>query len=387
MIAILSREDEDKIKTESSAIDSVQLACMLIAFSTGSAIVFIPNPLTGAASNDAWLSLVPAFGFGLLILTCILYLHRKHAGRSLIDYSRGLIGGFLTSVAAVPLLGMFLFSIPAIITGIGEFFTTVMMKETPVYVFNSLSLLTAALTVRSGIKVMARMFLLLIFVMLFCSIAVILLAVPQYQAEFLLPLLPDGLKPVFHGAFIAAGFPFGEVFFFSMLLPFVRARWKDLRSKMYLGFAVTGAMLMLSTLCTLLTFGPASGSLKYSLYRLAGEIEIAEILQRIEAVIGIALILGSYMKASVFLFIFNRVLAELFRLDDDRVLVYPVSLVCLMLSLTMFDSPATFVEQVYEIWPFTVMAVGGGYVALLAIVTLFKPIRPGRSVKGRGATK
>ena len=262
-----------------------------------------------------------------------------------------------------------------------------MMKETPVYVFNSLSLLTAALTVRAGVKVMARMFVLLVFAMVLGSIVVILLAVPQYRVEFLLPFLPDGLKPILHGTFISAGFPFGEVVFFSMLLPFVRASWKDLRRKMYLGFTATGTLLMLSTLCTLLTFGPAAGSLKYSLYRLAGEIEIAEIVQRIEAVIGIALILGSYMKASIFLLIFNRVLAELLRLKDDRILVYPTSLICLMLSLTMFDSPATFDEQVYRIWPFTVMAIGGGYILLLTLVTLLQSARKKRSAKGRGATE
>ncbi|MFC4597819.1 GerAB/ArcD/ProY family transporter [Cohnella hongkongensis] len=374
------------MKAESASVNSFQLACMLVAFSAGSAIVYIPNPISEKAKNGAWLSMIPAFGFGLLILACILYLHGKHPGRSLIAYSRELIGGFLTSVAAVLLIAMCLFAVSAITAGIGDFFTTVMMKETPGYVFNSLSLYTAALTARSGIKVMARMFLLLITVMIVCAVAVIVLAIPDYRPEFLLPLLPHGWSPILHGTFIVAGFPFGEVFFFSMLLPFASARRKELGRKLLLGFAVSGTLLMLSTLSTLMAFGPVAGTMKYSLFRLAGEIEIAEIIQRIEAVIGIALILGSYMKASIFLFIFNRVLAEWLRLDDDRILIFPTGLVCLMLSITMFENPASFVDQVYGIWPFTVIAVGGSYVVLLTFVTLLRTMMR-RPAKGGGARR
>jgi len=41
---------------------------------------------------------------------------------------------------------------------IGKFFTNTMMVDTPLYVFNGLTIVTAAYAVRAGIEVMARMF-------------------------------------------------------------------------------------------------------------------------------------------------------------------------------------------------------------------------------------
>lgn len=343
---------------------------------TGSAIVYIPNPLAEAAKQDAWMSLFPAYGFGALMLAGILYLSRKHPGKSLIEYSNQLLGRYVTVPVGILLSILFLFAIPAIVAGIGDFITTVMMKETPTYVFNSLIFLTAALSTRSGILIMARMFLLLLALMVVFSVSVMVLAVPLYKPVYLLPMLPEGIKGTLHAAYIAGGFPFGEVFFFSLILPFVfpkePGRGRPLAGRMHIALLVAALLLLLSTLCTLLAFGPAAGHLKYSLYRLAGEVHIGGAFQRIESVIGIALILGSYMKASILLFIFNHMLSQLCRLNDPRLLVYPTSLVCLLLSLTMFKDPTDFNEQVFVIWPFAVIGTGGLLIGILVLLTWLK---------------
>ncbi|MBP1991118.1 GerAB/ArcD/ProY family transporter [Paenibacillus eucommiae] len=360
---------------EPTTISSIQLASLLIACLTGSAIVFIPNPLADVAQNGAWLSLIIAYGFGMLVLACILYLNRVHNGLDLIGYSRLLLGRFLAFFIAVCFVMMLLFSISAVDAGIGDFFTSVMMRDTPSYVFNAMSLLTAALTVRAGVKVIARMFVLLVFIMILFSAAVIIMAVPLYKPEFLLPLFPEGIKPILHGAFIVSGFPFGEVVFFSMILPFVRLdKEATLGKHLYAALTVTGILLTLSTLSTLMAFGPAAGFFKYSLYRLAGEIQIAEVIQRIESVIGIALIVGSYMKATVYLFILDTILSKLFNLEKKSVLIYPITLVCIFLSLTMFKDPSDFNDQVYRIWPFVVVTIGCSVVFLLTIITICKSI-------------
>lgn len=368
---------------KSSAITPIQLASLLIAGSAGSAIVYIPNPLADVSKNGAWLSLLAAYLFGMVVLSCVLYLHRSHGGASLIQYSRLLVGKWLTLVIAAPYIGMLLFAIPAIDAGIGDFFTSVMMNETPSYVFNSLSLIAAALTAQAGIKVIARMFLLLVFIMLSFSIAVMLLAVPIYNPTYLLPLMPMGVKPILHGFFIAAGFPFGEVVLFSMLLPFVsKDKSTALAKGLYLAFTVTGIMLICSVLSAIMTFGPASGYFQYSLFKLASEIQIAEIIQRIESVIGIALILGSYMKLTLFLLILSLLITQLANLSDERVVIYPLTLICILLSLTMFQSPADFYEQVYVIWPFTVLTAGCSVIFLLTLITYIKRKSTSSGTKG-----
>ncbi|MEI7027052.1 GerAB/ArcD/ProY family transporter [Paenibacillus sp. y28] len=353
-------------------VTSGQMAAMLIGMTTGSAIVFIPNPVIDAAKKGAWISMLLSYMVGLLLLAGIVYLNRAHHGSSLIQLSKRLIGKALTLLLAIPVIGMLLFAIPAICAGIGDFFTSVMMKETPAYIFVSTSLITAALTVRAGIQVMARMFVLLALVLVFSSAMVMVLAIPLYEPGFLMPVWPTDLKPILHGTYIASGFPFGEVVLFSMLLPYLEKNDPAAINKIFGAFTLNGLLLTLSTVCTVLVFGPLAGSIKYSLYRLAGEIEIADIIQRIESVIGIALIIGSYMKASLFLFILNQTVIQLTGLRNDRILIYPMTLLCIVLALTMFGNPGAFYHQVYVIWPFTVLTVSCTLLLVLVGITLAK---------------
>ncbi|WP_276353416.1 GerAB/ArcD/ProY family transporter [Cohnella caldifontis] len=348
-------------------VTSSQMAFLAIAFSIGSSIVYIPSPLEQAAGNAAWLSLAASFGFGLLVLSCVLYLNRTHPGQSMVECCRSLLGPAPAAVAAVFLIAMLFFALPAIVAGIGDFQTSIVMKETPDYVFNSFSFLAVVLTVRAGILVMARMFLLLVVVMLLFSFTVILLALPLYRPEYLLPLLPGGMKPLLHGTFIASGFPFGEIALFTMLMPYAaNSESAKLNRRLYAAYSATGVTLLLSAVCSTMTFGPAAGEVQFALFRISYEIQIGELFQRMEAIIGIALILGSYMKACLFLFILNRTAVELLRLRDDKALLFPLSFVCLLLSLTMFRNPADFNHQVYVIWPFIVLSTGCTLVFLLS---------------------
>lgn len=361
------------MSSDRSTINLRQLAGLLTCYIIGSAIVFIPNPLTAAAGNDAWISMTLAYAFGILMLSCVLYLHNSHGGASIISYSRKLIGRTATYPVGILFILMLFFAVCAINASIGIFFTSVMMDRTPPYIFHSIGMLLSALTARSGIRVMARMFFLLVWLMLFFSLLVMILAIPIYRPGMLLPLFENGVKPMLHGLFISAGFPFGEIVIFAMLLPFVRLQAGQSAAKaLYSAYSFSALMLILPTLCTIMAFGPAAGYFNYSLYRLAIEIHIVELFQRVEAIIGIALILGSYMKATLLLFILYQCLIQLFNLRDDNVLLYPLSVICIFLSTTMFQSPADFHEQVYTIWPFTVIVVGCGLILFLTLITWIK---------------
>ncbi len=361
-------------------ISDSQLAALIISTVVGSGIVYIPNPLTAIARHHAWMSIIAACLFGWAVLGCLIFMHRRMQGEaSFYRHARRTVGRPLAVAVALILIGLLLFAIPAIVAGIANFFTGVMMKETPSYVFSASSLIVSALTVRAGLEVMARMFVLLAGIMLAVSLAVLLLATPGYHPEFLMPLAPQSVKPLLHAFLVAAGFPFGEVLLFCVLLPYVNAAGPGNIVRKLLGaYTIAGAMLTLSVLCTILAFGPAAGSFQYSLYRLASEIQIAEIVQRIESVIGIAMILGSYLKATVYLYILNVLVAECLGLSDKRLSVFPLMLICIFLSLTMFDNPADFYTQVYVIWPFMVVAVGCSVILALTVATWAKNRHAGK---------
>lgn len=353
-------------------VSSWQMAMLFISFTTGSAIIYVPDPLLGVAGNAAWLSIVLASGIGFGLLTITLYLYRKYPGLTLIDYSRKTIGSGLTVLILIPFLAMVLLMLCLITVGLGGFFTSTMMKQTPPYVFHAFTLFMAALTARAGMEVMVRMFTLLLFMMYVSAIVVLLLSFPYYHPEHLLPVMPEGFKSVLHGTYLLA-FPYGELILFGMLLPFVKKEKEDhLNKLMFSALFINTLTLLAVVICTIMAFGPVAGERIYSLFQMARLINVGDIIERIESIIGISLTLGTYMKATVALFVLNLALSQLLKLQNDRMLIFPLALVSFLLSLVMFRNEAEYVETVQVIWPFVVIVGGIGPVILITLITFIK---------------
>ncbi|WP_163539256.1 endospore germination permease [Gracilibacillus sp. YIM 98692] len=354
-------------------ITSGQMASLFFAFLLGSAIINIPQPLIEAAKNGAWISVILANGCGLVLLTCIFYVYHKNPELNFIGHIQQKFGKWLMIIIGVPIVLQLFLMLSYIIIDIGGFFTNSMMRQTPSYMFHFFILLVSALTVRSGFEVMARMFVLLLCYLLFFSIIVIILTVPFFHVDFLLPVLPDGIKPVLHGAYRNFGFPYIEITLFSLLLPFVhKNEGKTLQKKMFSVLIIHGLLLIIAVVCTIMAFGPLASHLKYSLFQLARLINIREIVTRVESFIGIALVVGSYMKATISLFILKELLGSVFQLKNKDILIFPITLISLLLSLTMFTNELEFVEAVQVVYPLYTTVIVVLPLLFITIVTLIK---------------
>ncbi|MFC5652522.1 GerAB/ArcD/ProY family transporter [Paenibacillus solisilvae] len=205
-----------------------------------------------------------------------------------------LLGPWLTALLSIPFILLVFHMVSGIVLDVGIFVTTTMMRETPIFVLNSLIFLLIAFTVRAGIEVMVRMFTNLILIMLFFVFIVLLLSIPNYKMDQLLPIMPEGFKPIMHGAYFTFGFPYAEIFLFATILPFVKKKQGiKYGMKRYMFIALIALLLniiilILSVLCVNMVLGPAIGDIKFSLYMVARMIDIQEIVQRIESVIGMS---------------------------------------------------------------------------------------------------
>ncbi|NIK69338.1 GerAB/ArcD/ProY family transporter [Paenibacillus sp. BK720] len=343
-----------------------QMAILYFAYVTGSAKIVIPGPLISMAFNAAWLSILISASFGALLLLIIFYLHDKNPGLTLIAISNKTIGRWPTVILACAMLTMALHMASGIIIDVSTFMTSMMLPETPNYIFMGMLYFLAALLLRSGIEPMARMFsILIVFVMAFWAI-VLLLLIPQYHPEFLRPVFPVGIKPALLGAYSTAGFPYGEVVLFAMLLPFSRAKQtKPLKKALFWALLANAATLIISTLCTIMELGPMATEKRFSVFVIAQMIEVGDIIERVEAVIGLALIAGSLMKATITLYAIQLIITELFKLKNDRLLTNPICLAVFLLALTMPSNTKRWEELVFIVHPLWVAVV---YVLPLLII-------------------
>lgn len=334
-------------------ISSGQMSVIFFCFMTGSSIVNIPGPLIGYAKNGAWISLLISISIGIVILACLLYLYRRFPNLTFIEYSNALVGKWITVLLAIPFISFQFHMASGIVLDIGLFMTTSMMRQTPIILFIFLLFIVVALTVRSGIEAMARMFSIPIISVLLSIIIILVLSIPNYQLEHLVPLMPDGIKPVVLGAYLSYGFPYVEIVLMAMLLPFARReKPANLSKGMYVALLVNGFFLIAVTLCTILVFGPMAGERLYSMFEVARIVDLLEVIQRIESLVGISLIMASFMKASITLFILNLTFTKLFNLQDERILIFPLALSCFLFAMMQIEQgQATWVASVTAIHP------------------------------------
>lgn len=337
-----------------TTISHFQLGVLLFVFMTGSSIINIPGPVIARAGNAAWLSLMLSGASGFLVLAMLLFLHSRFPGLTYVDYSRKLLGNAMTVILGfLPLT--FLFHMQsAIVVDVGLFMVSSMLRETPLYAFTLPVFLIAGLTARAGLEVMARMFTLIMLLTAFFISTVLLLAIPDYHPSFLLPVLPKGFSAALHGAFLTFGFPYVEVFLFGMLIPFAAAQYqKKVPKALYLALGFNIFILSISTVCAIMMFGSYAGERQYVLFAMARLVEFQEIIQRIESIIGMSLILGSYMKVTITIYVISVFLSRMFMLKDNSTIVMPIALFGFVMGLVAFDGStqwAGLVATVHPVW-------------------------------------
>ena len=329
-----------------------QMASLLFSFMTGSSIIFVPGTLITIAGNDSWISMLFGLADCLMMVALMLALYRFQGGTDFVSYCRSRLGPVAAGVLALPFALYLTIMIAWITMGVSDFLTGTSMRNTPDYLFNGVILATAAMTVRAGFEVMARISVLIFAILVMLAAAVLLLSTPNMTFSFLLPVLHNGWMPVLKGSYFLIGFPFGEIIIFMMLLHYTRREDTGVLGR-NLAMAVTlnWVLLLAVVLATILVFGPIAGEVNYSLYSVSRLIDVAEFFQRIEAVIGISLIAGSYVKATVALFALNELFYRLLNGTDEKFMAFPAAAVCFLLTLTFFDFEAEFRDKFTMYWP------------------------------------
>jgi len=358
------------MKTDNT-ISPLQMAMLLIVYMTGSTILFVPSTLLAQSGNAFWLAMLMAGLYGCLPLGCMLYLNRRFPGETLIESGFRTVGYPVTVLLMVPYLVFMVLLQAYIYFSIGAFFTTTMMRDTPVFVFNGLIAMISALTVRAGALVMARMFVLIGFLFIGVIVLVLVFNVENYHPDYLLPILPMGTKPVFHSAYLANGFIYGDFLVFAFVFVYLRpTKGKTAAKPIFLGYLINWLLILCISLCTLMTLGPLTNDYQYPLFILSRQISIQEIIERLESIIGISMMAGSYMKATITLFALNTAITRLLKQEDDGQLVYPLALIGLILSLIVVRNEADF-GDVLLTWPLLTFTVSLT-LYVFALIALFR---------------
>ncbi|HEY3367855.1 MAG TPA: endospore germination permease [Symbiobacteriaceae bacterium] len=329
-------------------IDTAGLAALLFGFLVGSSLVL---PMGIQAKQDSWLALLLGGGASLAVVWLYTALARLFPEQSLVAYSRILLGEWLGRLVGLLYLWYGLHLGALVLRNFGEFLTTSLLPSTPISVCIVTLMLLCAYGVRMGLEPLARasqvMVMLLVVQVAFSTI----LVAKDVHLENLRPMLEQGPVPVLQAAFGLLSFPFGETVLFALLLPWVRPVGGVKRTVMLTVGAAAIFLAAVHARNVAVLNAHLAGTSRFPSLVVVQFIDVADFLNRLDALIVGNWIVAGFMKVSICLLGTATGLAEWLGGLDYRPLVLPLGAIMAALSILVYDNASAMSAFAAVIWP------------------------------------
>ncbi len=322
--------------------------CLLTIFTMGSTLIL---GVGGNAKNDAWIAAV----VGIIMAIPMIFIYSRilslFPGRDLFDILYIAFGKLFGKVFAL-LYIWYAFHLGAlVIRNFGEFVNTVALPETPMLVPMLLLGTVCIFVARSGVEVMARTSAYLFPIVIFILVAVNALAIPQFELNFLKPVLSQGFAPVIKGGFAAFSFPFAETILFVGIL--FGLKTKRSAYKIYFPSVLfAGTVIVLLTIRNIVILGELLGKVYFPSHVAVSRIAIGEFLQRIEVTVAFVLVVCAFVKSAVCLFVACKGIGKVFNLNDYRSVVVQTGLLMIFLAYTYYESIMEMKYWAIKVYPY-----------------------------------
>ncbi|WP_191556083.1 GerAB/ArcD/ProY family transporter [Metabacillus idriensis] len=334
---------------EKAKISSYQLFVLILLFELGSVLLF---PLATDAKQDAWLAVLIGMAGGIALFLVYHSLYHFYPDVLPTEYVQKILGKVLGGTLAFLYILYFAYLAARVLRDFGELLLTFAYPETPLFIINALLSLVVVYTVRKGIEVLARTGELLFVLMYLLAISgfILVLASGLIEINNLKPVLAEGIFPVIKAAYTQTIYvPFGEVIVFSMILPYLN-KSKMARITVISALGLSGINLAIVMAFNISVLGVDYTSIStFPLLTTIQTIQVADFLERLDVYFMVALIIGGFIKISVFCYAAVTGTSNLFNIREPSRMVYPIGLVILIMSITMASNFSGHLQEGFKI--------------------------------------
>ncbi|MEJ9231575.1 spore germination protein [Peribacillus butanolivorans] len=356
---------------EKGKIGSRQLTILVILYTIGDSILVIPSIVASEAKQNGWISGIFSVAIAPLLVVFLYDALRKcYPDLTLVEYSQKILGKWLGIAISLLFISYFFITTATYLREIGDFMTSQIMPDTPIQVIMFLFMSIVLMSARLGLEPLARSAEILFpFVVILLSSFIILL-LPEIKFQNLQPVWEGGLKPVIRGSIPFISFSFIEPVAVLMILPFVSQKDR-IRKSLFVGQLLAGSVLIIITMLAILVLGAdVTASEIYPSYKLAKKINIANFLQRLEAILAIIWFITIFIRVCLFFYVTVLGLAQTLKLQDYRPLVFPFGMILIVFTLIMAPNTVYYSNFISDIWPFYAMTFG--FLIPLLLLTIAK---------------
>lgn len=354
-----------------------QLFCLVLLFMLGSAWLF---GLGAEAKQGAWLVSLTGMAAGLPLIGLYLLLQSRFPGQTLVQYLPRVLGRMVGKWLALLYICYFLYIAARVTRDFTELVLLAILPRTPMGAVVLALVIVTAYGVRHGVEVLARVAQVLLPLGFVLILIASLMALEAFRVDNLLPVLEEGWSNIWKAAFpLAITVPFGETILFSMVWPTApqrRTRWTLLAG------AGAGLFLAYLSLVNIGVLGPhIVGTSQFPLLTLIHQVRLTDMVERLDAIVVVVLVVGGFMKISLFYYGAASGLAQWLGLADYRPVVLPLGTILAPLAMVIASSYAEHIEIGLKEVPYTLhlpaQVVVPGLVLVVSVIRGLSGKAPG----------
>jgi spore germination protein KB len=325
-------------------ISASQFFGLIVLFELGSAIVI---GVGLDAKQDVWLVIVIGTIAGILLFFVYEYLSKMYVGLTLVGILRATLGRFFGNILSIVYICYFTYIATRILRDFADQIIMIILHGTPLVAVIMMFLVALIIGCYLGIEVIGRM----------CEIYfpwiigfgglmlsfIYIAGLPEMNK--LQPMFPKGLTPVLQATFPeVVTFPFGEVIVFLMLIPCLN-KPEMAKKAGYFAIITSGLILLIINMTIVAVLG-GDGATRADLplVEALARVNIANFIQRLDALAIITLMLCGYFKIIVFMYAAVSGLTEITGGKFKYNLAIPIGLIILIWSLVVSENT---VEHIY----------------------------------------
>lgn len=314
-------------------ISSKQLLSLMVLFEFGTAIVVH----IGLKTNHAtWLAILLAIPGALLLYALYNYLFRQYPDLIISAYMRRIIGPYFAFLLSLVIVAYFIYNAARNLREAGDLLIASAYDETPLFVINATMVIVMIYVLSNGVEVLFR--LAQVYLLVIVCLGVIGLLAVFFSGEMkfgnLLPINGGSWRTVIRTAYPSILlFPFGEIFAFTTVLPLLSDKNRSGKTG-YTAILFSGFVLSLTHGVQLLVLGESIFiRSNFSLLTTISVINIANFLQRLDAIVMLSLIICVFFKMTLYCYSVMAIWSDLFRIPSMNRLAAPVGIVVLFMSI------------------------------------------------------
>ena len=315
-------------------ISNLQFIFLFIGYILGSSLLLSVSEYK--SMPNTWIVVLVALLIGLMLVFIFSSLARKFKTQSLIEINNIVYGKIIGTFISL-LYFSYLFILTSLdVRFFGDFFVSLIMPDTPIIIFGIMITFVAAVAVKKGLEVIARVSSILVILTIIEIITTSFLLITEINPSNFLPILDISLNDFMVSTNFLAFALFGETILFMLVFPHLDKKSSRYKCS-FIPLLIAAGIIEFVALRTTSIFGESGALYTYSAYESIRLINIGKIFTRLELFLFISIIFSNFIKLTLLYYCLVLTVAKILRLNSYTHLVYPLGIIIVCFSTIIFE--------------------------------------------------